>query len=429
MRSRWRAIAVAVGFGGLCIAVVVSLKLVHSISAGSDESAAGSIDRPVGVEVAKAELAPLHPSLELVGQVIAMPERTAVVSSQAGGWIDAVDVVEGQSVQSGAVLVKLDARLAKSDLLRAEAALAEKQATLAKLKRGYLPEEIDATRETRNGDLANVESLRTELSALQKLFQRHEISNVQLNTKQDALRAAEATLAAADANLKLMEQGTRPEAIDEAKALVKVAAANVNAAQLAVDWCTIHSPIDGVVVQLSARLGQYVDRAVPLATVTDLSTVFVQLRIPSDALAKVREGTPVDVRVEAYSGKTFAGKVARRSGEADPQTGDLNMFVAVSNPKNDLRPGLSCRARVFLPAIPNALSVPTAAVADHNGAAVVTVIRNGKAYETTVTVGAQAEGRSQILSGLSPGDTVATKGGYGLPDGYPVEILRHPNKG
>jgi HlyD family secretion protein len=429
MRNRWRTVALAAGFALLCCAVFIALRFSHSTSAGSDESALGSSDHPVPVEVAKAELSPLQPSLELVGQVIAMPERTAVVSSQAGGWIDSVDVVEGQSVRAGNVLLKLDARLAKSNLLGAEAALAEKQATLAKLEKGYLPEEIDVARETRNGDEANVESLRTELAALQTLFQRQEISNVQIKTKQDALRAAEATLAAADANLKLMVHGTRPETITETQAQVKVSAASVKAAELAVDWCTIRSPLDGVVVQLSARLGQYVDRAVPLATVTDLSAVFVQLRIPGDALAKVGEGTPVDVYVEPYPDKTFAGKVARRSGEADSQTGDLNMFVTVPNPKNELRPGLSCRARVFLPAIPHALSVPTSAVADHDGASVVTVIRQGKAYETAVTVGAQADGRSQILSGLSPGDTVATKGGYGLPDAYQVEIVANPRNG
>ena len=56
------------------------------------------------------------------------------------------------------------------------------------------------------------------------------------------------------------------------------------------------------------------------------------------------------------------------------------------------------------------------------------LIRDGKAKEVRVAVGAQAGGRSQILCGLSPGDTVATKGGYGLPDGYPVEIVTHPTK-
>ena len=73
--------------------------------------------------------------------------------------------------------------------------------------------------------------------------------------------------------------------IAEVQAQVDIASADVKAAELAVDWCTIRSPIDGVVVQLSARQGQFIDRAVTLATVTDLSEMFAKFQIPSDVLA------------------------------------------------------------------------------------------------------------------------------------------------
>ena len=53
----------------------------------------------------------------------------------------------------------------------------------------------------------------------------------------------------------------------------------------------------------------------------------------------------------------------------------------------------------------------------------MTVVRNGKATETNVTVGVHANGLVQIVKGLIPGDLVATKGGYGLPEGYPVETV------
>ena len=53
----------------------------------------------------------------------------------------------------------------------------------------------------------------------------------------------------------------------------------------------------------------------------------------------------------------------------------------------------------------------------------MTVIRDGKAEETGVTLGKEAEGNVQVVSGLAQGDLVAVKGGYGLPDGYPVEIV------
>jgi len=405
------------------VSLLIAVQLLRSYSGQSNDSTSPDDRRPVEVEVARVEKTTLHPSLDLVGQIIAIPERTAVVSSQAGGWISSIAVVEGQSIDAGDTLLKLDARLPESNLLRAQATLAEKQATLAKLKRGNLPEEITAARQARRGAQANVDSLRAELAALDDLLNRKEISKLQYETKQKALEAAEATLGSADANLKLMEQGTRPEMIAEAQAQVDGAAADVKAAQLAVDWCTVRSPIDGVVVQLSARQGQFIDRAVPLATITDLSQVFAQFQIPSDALANVPIGTPVDVRVTAFLKETFAGKVSRRSGEANPLSGDLTMFVAVNNQDGRLRPGLACQGQVALPPIADALAVPTAAIADHNGQAVVTAIHNGKASETEVTVGTQADGLVQILSGLSPGELVATKGGYGLPDGYPVEAV------
>ncbi|HEX3601937.1 MAG TPA: biotin/lipoyl-binding protein, partial [Lacipirellulaceae bacterium] len=124
------------------------------------------------MEAVKAEVSTLHPSLELVGQIIAIPEHTAVVSSQSGGWVASVVVVEEQSVHAGDVLVTLDMRLANSDLLRAKATLSEKKAALAKLQRGNLPEEIDASREARENAKANLESIRTEFSALEELFRR-----------------------------------------------------------------------------------------------------------------------------------------------------------------------------------------------------------------------------------------------------------------
>jgi hypothetical protein len=95
----------------------------------------------------------------------------------------------------------------------------------------------------------------------------------------------------------------------------------------------------------------------------------------------------------------------------------------VKNPDDRLRPALACRAQVWLPPISDALVVPVSAIGDHDGRSVVTVIRDGKAEEIGITLGKEAEGCVQVVSGLAQGDLVAIKGGYGLPDGYPVEIV------
>lgn len=422
-RKTWFLVAGCLVLVALLAVVATFVPLLGGLRGVSGDSPDSETVSPVQVEAAKVEKTTLHPSLNLVGQIVAMPEHTAVVSSQSGGWVSSVAVVEGQTVHRDDILVTLDSRRADSDLTRAKAVLSQMQANLAKLQQGYLPEEIDQVRQTREAAQANVDSLQTEVSALEKLLDHDEISNVQFAVKKKALEVARATLASADANLKLMERGTRPELIAEAQAQVDVAAADVKAAQLAVDWCAIRSPIDGTVVKLSARQGQFFDQAVPFATINDLSEVFAQLRIPSDALANVHVGTPVEVRVTAFPGEIFTGKVSRRSGEADPLSGDLTMYVAVNNSDGRLRPGLGCSAQVWLSPITDALAVPITAIADHDGKAVVTVIRQAKAEETEVTVGAQSEGLAQIIEGLSEGDLVATKGGYGLPDGYPVETV------
>lgn len=413
-QSMFRTVTLLLPMAALCCGCVGD--------APADEKAAGEPE-PVPIQAAEVKPTTLRPSIDLVGALIAIPERTASVSPQLGGWIEKVAVVESQAVKAGDTLVVLDDRAERVNVERAQATVAEKAASLAHLKRGNLPSMIEGARKDRDKANAAVEGLRSELVAVERLRSRNEISEVQYETKQNTLKQAEAALASAESHLKLIEEGNPPELIDQAQALLDAAKADLEHARLAVEWCTIKSPIDGVVVQLLARQGQYANQAAPLATVLDSTELFVQLRVPSRNFAQVREGTPVEIDVAAAPGRVFRGTVARISGEADPMTGNVIVFAAVKNEEGLLRPGMSCHAVVSLPEIPNALAVPASAVADRSGTSVVTVVRDGKAYETEVEVGAEAGGSVQIVKGLKPGDAVATAGGYGLPEGCPVRIV------
>lgn len=378
---------------------------------------------PVPVQAVKIEPSTLKPSLDLVGTTIAAPERIAVISPQLGGWIEKVHVVDGQFVRAGEVLVTFDSRIARVDLERAGALVAEKEAVVERLKQGYLPHELEVARQDRDKARATMEGLQHEIEALQELRSRNEISKVHLETKVKAFTSAEAALASAAAHVKLLEEGTRPEMIAEAEAHLASVKADRHHAQLAVQFCSITSPIDGIVVRLLARQGQFFDRASPMATIMDLSDVFVQLRIPSAQFVHVREGTVVDVAPTALSGRTFPGKIVRINGEADPLTGNIDAFAVVKNKDDVLRPGLGCRAQVWLPEIRDTLAVPLSAVADNAGTAIVTVVREEKAYEVEVVLGAHTSKMVQVVNGLSVGDVVITAGGYGLPEGCPVRVV------
>ncbi|MFV2065768.1 MAG: efflux RND transporter periplasmic adaptor subunit [Pirellulales bacterium] len=409
-----------------CLSLLMSAVLLiagcSSDVPGDGETADSGAFAPVRVQAGKAERVTLRPTLDLVGRIAAIPERTAVVSPPIAGWVQKLHVVEGQSVRSGDPLVELDARSARTAMKRANAVVAEKSAAVRRLQRGYLPQEIAGSRQDADKAAATVDGLRNELTALKDLLDRREISAVLYETKAKALKSAEAAQASAEERFKLLKAGTRPEMIDEAQGLLEAAKADLEQTQLNLQWCTISSPIDGVVVQLLARKGQFFDRAVPLATVMDLSDVFVQLRIPSRDFEKTRQGTPVEIQLTSLPGRIFHGQVTRISGQADPLTGKVVLFASVKNEDGLLRPGLSCQSRVWLPAAADVLAVPTAAVGDHSGTPVVTVIRDGKAHEVEVETGVETRERIEILKGLSRGDTIATAGGYGLPDGCPVQI-------
>ena len=378
---------------------------------------------PVAVRAVKVERTSLKPSIDVVGSLVAIPEKSASISPQIAGWVDKVTVVEGGRVRAGDELLQLDSRLAEAAYAKAQAIVDENAAILEQFKHGPRAEEIEVARHDAHKMEVAVGALRSEIGALKSLQARGEVSPVQFQKVQSSLQAAEADFASAVARRKLLEAGTRPEQIAEAEARLKAAQADLATAKLNLGLCKITSPIDGVVTQLAVRQGMYVDRTVNVATVVDLSKLFMQIRIPSAYLAKVDPGAAVEVRLVSLPDKAFQGRIARIGAHADPTTGDVDAVAEVTNDGGRLRPGLACRGRVWLPEIGNAVVIPAAAVADRSGTPVVSVIRTGRAFEVEVKLGVRTQDQTQVLAGLTPADTVITEGGYGLPDGCPVRVL------
>ncbi len=399
------------------------LIIVGCVSEHSTESDGESApETPVPVRVAEAQIRTLHPSVDLVGTLVAIPERTALIAAQGEGQIQQVAVVEGDAVKSGQTLIQLDSRQAEAEVKRAEGVVGQQQAILDRLKHGYLPQEIEMARQAACKAKAELEALRMRVEASAKLHENSEMSDVKFAGLQSVLHSAEADYASAGAKLALLQAGPRPEEIAEAESQLAVAQADLARARLSLAFCDAKSPIDGVVTRLTALQGMNVVPADQLATVVDLSELFVRLRVPSSHLSSVKPGAKVEVNVAALDGGSVTGRIARLGGEADPNTGDVDAFAVIPNPSGHLRPSLGCRARVWLPQIDQALAIPVSALADHEGRSVVSVVRDDQAFEVEVVVGVETRGHAQIISGLSRGDVVITEGGYGLPDGCPVRI-------
>lgn len=412
--------------------LLLALCVLVSACGGSGDTDTGSdqsepAQPPAKVHAATARIETLRPAFESMGTLVPIPEQTVVLSSQVPGQIAELDVEEGQTVEANADVVQLDTRIAEVELAKARAALDQARANLSLLERGPLREEVDAVREDARNAEATARSAQSKIEALEPLYQKGEISNVQYEQAKSNLEGARALGAAAEAKRKLIEAGTRPETLAEARAQVAAAEAGVKAEELAVGLSQITSPIGGVVTELPVRKGMYVQPGTTLATIMDLTSLFVQFRIPTDHLTNMHNGATVTLYPLSDPNQTYTGSVTRIGKAADAGTGDVMGYATIANPDLKLRPNTGCRVRVELPAIPEALVVPVAAVADRAGESVITVIRDNRAYETVVKVGVRTRDFAQILSGISAGDTVATEGGYGLPDECPVEIVSDAN--
>jgi len=392
-------------------------------SCGAAATEAGSADErpPVQVTAEQARTMTLRPELELIGQLVPRPEAVAVVAARVGGSVSAVHVVAGDVVAAGDVLIDLDPRVLAGEVDRASAEAAQRRAALQLLERGPREQELAIARADRDRAAAAAQSAAEKLQSLEALEAHAEISPVRLAEARTARRTADAELAAAGSALELLEAGTRPEVLQQARATLAAAEADLALARARLGFTSLPAPLAGTVMRLEARPGMGVDPGTPLAEVADLARLLARVRLPAETVPRLDPEGACTVTPDAGSA-ALEGTIDRFGPAAEESTGGVWAFVGVVNP-GELRPGMSGRVALPLRPVADCTAVPLAAVAERDGVAVLTVIRDGAAHEIEVRTGERAHGWVQILDGVAPGDLVATRGGYGLPEGQAVEVV------
>jgi cobalt-zinc-cadmium efflux system membrane fusion protein len=180
----------------------------------------------------------------------------------------------------------------------------------------------------------------------------------------------------------------------------------------------VKSPIDGRVTARSAQPGLLTQPGASPApvTVSDLRTLWMVASVPESDFSLYRLGQPVGVRVQAWPGRIFTGRVSYLGDTVDPSTHRIAVRAEVADPQRLLRPQMLAEFNITLSAPVTAASLPaTAVVREPSGENVVWVAAGQDAMgelfkRRTVAVGHADDGQVQIASGLSPDDRVARKG-------------------
>lgn len=331
------------------------------------------------VATARVEARAVTAPVALTGEVRFDERRVGHVSALAEGVVTEVHVALGDRVRRGQPLVTLDC-----------AAVGEAQAEYL-AARGLL--------ELARRDHARVAALRAEAIAAER----------ELLQAQQAREAAEIRAAGALAGL--------------ARYGVSAADAGALAEGDVRGRLTLRAPQDGAVLAMHAVPGELAGTDEPLLTIGDRATVWVWADLYEGDLAAVSRaqansaqttgGLAAAVAVGAYPGEEFAGVVDLVSPSMEESSRTVKVRVAVPNPDGRLLAGMFADVRIFLPGNATAPAVPSAAVLSDEGREFVFVHHHDDYYvRRPVVTGRAAAGWVEVLSGLSPAQTVVAEGAF-----------------
>jgi multidrug efflux pump subunit AcrA (membrane-fusion protein) len=388
----------------------------------------------VTVRTEPARVGVLTETAEALGRCEALPDHIASLTPAVEGHVHALLATQGDPVKKGQSLVEFDTSVAAADLAEKTATRDGLKKSLALLKSLPRPEERRANELAVEQAKVAVEQAQAAVARLRPLVVHHDVSQQQLFDAERALKQAEIQEQTAEAQLRAMMIGPRPEGVDEAVGKIKTAEALVAFSHAHLDYHTIRAPIDGVLDSLTCHPGQTIAIGAPIGEVVDTRQVFASVWLPPRSMRSVRVGqsarvVPADAPAAAGgrngepSMDEMPGKVAFVGRVADPQTGNLPVRVLVDNQEARLTIGQSIRVSIVVDEHKDALQVPAAGILDLGEGPVLSVVRDGKSVVLHPEVGPSQGGWTQVLgTDLKAGELVVVEGGYNLPADTPVRL-------
>jgi membrane fusion protein, multidrug efflux system len=256
--------------------------------------------------------------------------------------------------------------------------------------------------------------------------------------QQAELSQAQAQLSIARANLKRNEElvaqaFVAQRVLDESRAALQVAEAQVALAQARLSRMRVVAPFDGTVGLRNINLGDYVKDGADLVNLEDTSQLTVDFRLPERYQSRIAPGQPVQVQLDALPGKTFSARVQAVDPLLDANGRSMSVRAALPPaPGGELRPGMFARVTTVFSTNDAALVVPEEAIVPQGGKQfVIKLDKEGEgdgaklvSRRAEVQLGVRRGPQVQVLAGVSDGETVVVAGQQRLQrDGTPVRVV------
>lgn len=345
---------------------------VMLIACGGDDSGPEAPLRPVVYE----QVGFAGGEIERTFSGTAVTGRVVNLSFRSSGVVTELNVVLGQRVRAGELLVQLD---------NVAARLAYEQAVLAL-----------------NGAASQMNTAQLALDRTRALYESGTASLSDYENARNAFRTSAASHESAERSVRIQEEQ--------------------------VGYGSIHAPVDGTISAVNVEIDENVQAGQLVAVLNAGAGLDIALGLPESVIARTAPGMNATVSFTAVPDRTFRGRVTEVSPSVDASTATYPVRVVLETPSGDIRAGMAASVNLAFPAdssLEGALVVPAKAVGEDGEGRFVFVVESigegeGTVRKQPVTVGRLTAEGFEIVSGLSPGQSVATAGLQTLLDGQRV---------
>jgi HlyD family secretion protein len=296
-------------------------------------------------------------------------------------------VVEGQRVKKGQLLARLESVQPEAEVAAQRASVASAEAESAAAESGVRA--ADENLKTAEAGLqrakADLDRSRIFFERAEKLWKEQLIARQEIDQRQAEYQAQQAVVREAEARIaQFRAQRSQIQAnLMSAQRRVAVAQANLQRATDVLQRTQSVAPIDGVVTNLPVRVGETVVPGIQnsasslIMTIADMSLITAEVKVDETDIVNVTLDQVADVTIDAIPGKTFKGRVieigntailrstglaASQSAISSQEAKDFKVVVALDNPPEEIRPGLSSTARIVTATRKNVVTIPIQAL-------------------------------------------------------------------
>ena len=175
----------------------------------------------------------------------------------------------------------------------------------------------------------------------------------------------------------------------------------------------LKAPIDGVIIERAATVGELVDKSKPVYTISDPAQLWAIAEVKERDIALVKLGQAAVFTTLAFPGENFHGKVALIGNQVEAGSRTVEVRIAVDNTDGRLKPGMFVDVEIVTTMLDNVLLIPDRALETEGENQIVFVaLGDGRFEKRTVKLGLEQSGRVQILEGVKAGENIVIKGGF-----------------